>query len=724
MVGGGYKLTFAFTGIVDFKSCTGQEYISGIIKACEDYDINFINMCEIEKYSFFDDTSFLPHYLKKFRFMKKPLIDGLVIWVSSLGKYFSQEQIVNKFNSLKPLPMVNVGQLDIPGIMTVKTNNVQAIRLVVGHLVRIHRYKTIAFMGVQDALPQASYFDAFKNVLREYNLDAEDAPIFMTRSLNEADIIRTVYNFFECYSLKKSDGENQIQAVVTSSDTIATLLISELEKRGVRIPDDVAVTGFNNEHLGITCLSPVTTVNPAYFEHGYRAVELLIDRIVDAEHETEVVTVPASLVIRESCGCFEDEIIQAGKKCDQNFSPENAHETEIREHIFSQVNQIFPRENYETKWSLVNGIFEDLYTHSEIPKTLIWFRRFLSSERNHHFDSGAYQQKITALRQCMLQLAGNDAMQREHFENVCNKLRVFCSTISRYESNAYRDISPRFYTIAQAAMQFATVSTGAQLKTALKANLDKWGISRIILSLSDNMTRDLETSSIELVLPELDEHEKQKLPYRINNEALFPKSFFPKSKRYSAVLAILHHNERYFGFAFMYMNSQNMEVYDGIRMLLCQSLYNLYLKEGRTKEHTMLLNTGRLENVLRTEDAVPSAKDNLTVQQIKSYLIEHINEMINLDKMAKSMGMSKNKLSRTTKLLTNCTVQSLHEKLKMDMAKNMILESHLKLTEIAEQLGFLNIHYFSNVFKKNFGKSPSNWAKDQKRKTEFPDAKY
>ena len=75
--------------------------------------------------------------------------------------------------------------------------------------------------------------------------------------------------------------------------------------------------------------------------------------------------------------------------------------------------------------------------------------------------------------------------------------------------------------------------------------------------------------------------------------------------------------------------------------------------------------------------------------------------------------MNKTKLIRQTKTATGYTVQKLHEKLKIELAKDLILEGKLTLSEIAERLGFQNSNYFSNVFKKNTGESPRAWGKDK-----------
>ena len=97
--------------------------------------------------------------------------------------------------------------------------------------------------------------------------------------------------------------------------------------------------------------------------------------------------------------------------------------------------------------------------------------------------------------------------------------------------------------------------------------------------------------------------------------------------------------------------------------------------------------------------------------QITNYLVEHLNEMTDLDKMAAELSVSKSHLVRRAKELTGFTIQTLHEKLKIEQAKTLLQVESLKLGEIANRLGFQNQNYFSSVFKKNTGMSPRAWAK-------------
>ena len=93
--------------------------------------------------------------------------------------------------------------------------------------------------------------------------------------------------------------------------------------------------------------------------------------------------------------------------------------------------------------------------------------------------------------------------------------------------------------------------------------------------------------------------------------------------------------------------------------------------------------------------------------------VNHIGEMTNLDKMAEELMVSKSYLSKKTKELTGYSIQTLHEKLKIEQAKNMLILNNYELSEIANALGFKEQTYFSNVFKKNTGVSPKNWLKQR-----------
>lgn len=707
----GNRVTVGFTGIADFRSFIGQEYIAGMMKAASDYDLNFINFAGAIKYSLFDDIDFISHYLKNFRFMKAPLVDGLVTWTSSLCSFLDKKTIVQTFNALKPLPMVDIGYLDIEGIPCIRIDNNSSIALIMDHLINRHGYKHFVFIGSKISEPHMRRLNAFQNELKKYGISELPDSIYMTKTMDSIDIAMAVNKLCSAYNLKD---RSEIDCIITSSDIIAATVIEELDKQNICVPKDVAVTGFNNQYNGITARSPVTTMDLEYFKRGYAAVELLIDRIMAPEEQFKTRLVPTTLLIRQSCGCFEKSIEDAGEEINtaNSMTGTNLSEEEVRNYLFRLTRNIFSgRPEIEIK-NLIDAIFDDIYEQKNPSSILRWFQNLLQNIRKDSvLVNSELQQNITNLRKIILPMVKDDDKQFSHIENIFHQLRSLVSVFIEYDTLSTRENSYLMNNLSQIAMNFASATTGKQIQDVLRYQLSEMEIPGIVLCLSDNMTIDLTSSNIELILPEPPLDIKEKLPFKVYDPACIPKTFFPHGRRYNLMLEILYHADRYFGYAFLEIGTQNISVYDTVRMLLSNALHSVYLKEGRTKERSMLLSSEQLVGILHLKSENSQENRNgITVRQITNYLVEHLSEMTNLDKMADELMVSKSHLVRRAKELTGFTIQTLHEKLKIEQAKNLLQVESIKLAEIASRLGFQNQNYFSSVFKKNTGMSPRAWA--------------
>jgi LacI family transcriptional regulator len=92
-------------------------------------------------------------------------------------------------------------------------------------------------------------------------------------------------------------------AVVCASDRTAAGLLRAFARAGVRVPQDVAVTGFGDACPGQPGSLPLTTVSQPRRLLGKRACTRLIDRIAAPDLPPAVELLPGELVIRNSCGC-------------------------------------------------------------------------------------------------------------------------------------------------------------------------------------------------------------------------------------------------------------------------------------------------------------------------------------------------------------------------------------------------------------------------------------
>jgi len=89
-----------------------------------------------------------------------------------------------------------------------------------------------------------------------------------------------------------------IDAVFAASDVIAVGAMAALRKSGRRVPDDVAVAGFDDSGLAETQEPSLTTMRQPWDQISERMVDLLVDAI--AGRRSESITLPTTLVVRES----------------------------------------------------------------------------------------------------------------------------------------------------------------------------------------------------------------------------------------------------------------------------------------------------------------------------------------------------------------------------------------------------------------------------------------
>ena len=92
-------------------------------------------------------------------------------------------------------------------------------------------------------------------------------------------------------------------AVFAASDVVAIGVMSAIQSAGLRIPDDMAVVGFDDIFLAAHTQPSLTTVRVPAYGLGWTAAEVLI-ALIEGD-EVSSVTLETELVIRESCGASQ-----------------------------------------------------------------------------------------------------------------------------------------------------------------------------------------------------------------------------------------------------------------------------------------------------------------------------------------------------------------------------------------------------------------------------------
>lgn len=106
---------------------------------------------------------------------------------------------------------------------------------------------------------------------------------------------------------------------------------------------------------------------------------------------------------------------------------------------------------------------------------------------------------------------------------------------------------------------------------------------------------------------------------------------------------------------------------------------------------------------------LPLTKSDLTVQRIIEYLEHKDGFSLDSRKLSAHLNMNYSYLSEVFKTKTGSTIQTYNAQIFLDKAVSMMRNSSRNISEISETLGFNNPYYFSRVFRKIIGCSPSEY---------------
>jgi AraC family transcriptional regulator, transcriptional activator for feuABC-ybbA operon len=100
---------------------------------------------------------------------------------------------------------------------------------------------------------------------------------------------------------------------------------------------------------------------------------------------------------------------------------------------------------------------------------------------------------------------------------------------------------------------------------------------------------------------------------------------------------------------------------------------------------------------------------SLKIEKIIEYMHQNIDKKVTLTEISEMVHLSAFYVSRAFKSSTGYTVIEYFNKIKIDKAKELMVEGDKKIKEVANEMGFTDEFYFSRIFKKAEGISPSEF---------------
>jgi LacI family transcriptional regulator len=213
-------------------------------------------------------------------------VDGLAM----LGSASIPEGVVMSLHGSKPVVLI-AGD-EHPGVEAIGAENAHSAQEITAHLID-HGRRRLLFVGDPDASPDIR--DRYHGFVLAHEASgraaAEPARIAFRESDGTAfadDLLSTGH---------------RADALVCANDELALSIMHRLQDRGLDVPGDMAIVGWDDVMTARYVRPGLTTVRQPVHELGALAAQRLHERVSGGEPHEGLQVLPTSVVLRESCGC-------------------------------------------------------------------------------------------------------------------------------------------------------------------------------------------------------------------------------------------------------------------------------------------------------------------------------------------------------------------------------------------------------------------------------------
>jgi LacI family transcriptional regulator len=222
-------------------------------------------------------------------------VDGLILWGSCASAAVLQQAIGDE------VPTISIDGSAEGGprrLTSIRLANQEAAQRVVRHLLDHGRRRIGHILG-------ALHRSTAQERLRGYRLALESAGAPFDTKLVVEDSPSIAGGYTAIFKLRQQLGERPMpDGLFCYNDLMAIGAMAALEELNMKVPDEIAVVGFDDITPAALVTPMLTTVCIPQYELGRFAAEELIQHLNDAERPPRVVAYPLELKVRNSCGAY------------------------------------------------------------------------------------------------------------------------------------------------------------------------------------------------------------------------------------------------------------------------------------------------------------------------------------------------------------------------------------------------------------------------------------
>ncbi|MBN1409316.1 MAG: GGDEF domain-containing protein [Spirochaetales bacterium] len=549
-----------------------------------------------------------------YELINKKLVDGLVIVSGVISVSPTHKEFVRFLSRFKGFPSVSI-TMKLDGVPTIMIDNTVGFAQLIEHLIQAHHHRRIAFIqGPENNYDALIRFQTYQDVLARNNIEYD--PLLVQRgNFVEQSGYESVMRF--------SDKNVDYTALVSSNDEMALGAIRALREKGVKIPEDVAIVGFDDIQEAQYNNIPLSTVRQPIFEQGKMAAEILLARI-NGEPVEENLVMPTDMVLRHSCGCFLDSIIQLESKA-ENISQSKdlpIDKKELQIELVKNIDNILEQTAYN-RFNLKNWA-------AEISRTLIGcldgepgvnflyiLQKIMIDLIKEKKDVDILQKVITVIHEFLKQYKMS-AERRDSVNDLLHNARILIAGSMKTEQATLRiNFGINMWLLSYVVQELITRFDIKQLIQAIYSQFPSIGIHTCFVVLYKNPVTHFPTK--EWRIPDhsrlvLGYTEKGRKTYEgfFKTETLLPENFLPDENLFSYAVMPLFFKEEQYGYFIFSISDVEPVIYEILQTQISSALKGSLLFKERMQAEMELMDTLKKLEISNKKFMDLSIKDELT----------------------------------------------------------------------------------------------------------------
>lgn len=326
-----------------------QRIISqNIAKKANELGYSVIFMCSYGNYN--DDFLYQEGEKACIHLPNCEMFDGIIVTEDVFDIDGMPEELYEVLKETAKCPVVYMRTYR-PEFYSVQPDNQDSIESMVRHFTQEHGFRDICFMtGKKESKDSIERLNGYLNVMRECGISVNEHMYFYGDYWRHRG--KEAVDWF-------MEGRTEYpQAIVCANDYMALSICEELNKRGVRVPEDVCVSGFDYVDEAKANIPTLTSLEVDFKGMAVRAVEI-IDNCNRGLKEEHIHNIKAKLCVNGSCGCGG-------------------------QHIFTNVKELIAKENHNIdvvkNLLMLVSEFQEAFQYEEYMKVAYRYRWLLRTD--------------------------------------------------------------------------------------------------------------------------------------------------------------------------------------------------------------------------------------------------------------------------------------------------------------------------------------------------------